>query len=138
MAGKVAEKRNSLTPKNSGVKVGGLRRGIQTTSSLITAMRTEFGLSQDDLVRLTAYSPRSIASWSKGVKATKPGATKFKELARLLDALAHITQNKREIGEWMNEPNDAFDGSTPIQVIERGEVDRVWEMIYFLRSGQPM
>lgn len=137
MAGKVAEK--SATPylKDSARKRLSILPGNQSTSTLIATMKTEFGLSQDDLVRLTSYSPRSIASWSKGTKATKPAATKFKEVGRLLDALAHITQNKKEVGEWMKEPNEAFDGSTPVQVIERGEIDRIWEMIYYLRSGQP-
>jgi hypothetical protein len=38
---------------------------------------------------------------------------------------------------WLETPNEAFDGSTPLQVIERGESDRLWRMIYFLRSGEP-
>jgi hypothetical protein len=37
----------------------------------------------------------------------------------------------------MQEPNPAFDGSTPLQVIERGESDRLWKMIYALESGDP-
>jgi hypothetical protein len=28
-----------------------------------------------------------------------------------------------------------FDGLKPIEVIERGEVDRIWQMIVYLRSG---
>ena len=35
------------------------------------------------------------------------------------------------------EPNPAFDGSTPLQVVERGETDRVWRMVYELESGEP-
>jgi hypothetical protein len=31
----------------------------------------------------------------------------------------------------------AFDGSTPLQVIERGETDRIWRMIYELEFGEP-
>jgi len=29
------------------------------------------------------------------------------------------------------------DGSTPLQVIERGETDRIWRMVYELESGEP-
>lgn len=50
-------------------------------------------------------------------------------LCRLVDAKA--------IGSWLMQPNPAFDGSTPLQVIERGENDRLWRMIYELESGQP-
>ena len=41
------------------------------------------------------------------------------------------------IGPWLKESNPAFDGSTPLQVIERWETDRVWRMIYELHSGEP-
>lgn len=55
----------------------------------------------------------------------------------LLEALADLTQNREEVTAWLETPNEAFDGSTPLQVIERGESDRLWRMIYFLRSGEP-
>jgi hypothetical protein len=31
----------------------------------------------------------------------------------------------------------AVDGSTPLQVVERGELDRIWRMLFDLESGQP-
>ena len=41
------------------------------------------------------------------------------------------------IGPWLQSPNEAFSGLKPIEVIERGEVDRIWRMIYELESGIP-
>jgi len=41
------------------------------------------------------------------------------------------------IGPWLKDPNPAFDGSTPLQVIERGETARIWRMVYELESGEP-
>ena len=41
------------------------------------------------------------------------------------------------IPEWIQTPNEGFNGLKPIEVIERGEIDRIWEMIFFLRSGVP-
>ncbi|TVS09269.1 MAG: DUF2384 domain-containing protein [Planctomycetaceae bacterium] len=41
------------------------------------------------------------------------------------------------LGGWFQTPNNAFDGLKPIEVIERGEIDRLWEMVYRLRSGMP-
>jgi len=55
----------------------------------------------------------------------------------LSDALADLTQDRSEVKEWLETPNEAFEGSTPLQVIERGESDRIWRMIYFLRFGEP-
>ena len=60
----------------------------------------------------------------------------FKELRRVIDALGEVIQ-KDAIGPWLEQPNGAFSGLKPIEVIERGEVDRIWQMIYYLRSGVP-
>jgi len=39
------------------------------------------------------------------------------------------------LGKWLETPNSAFGGLRPLEVIERGESDTIWQMIYFLRSG---
>ena len=106
-------------------------------SAVISRFQNDFGLTQPVVVRMTGYSPRSVASWSKGVKATEPARRKFTELVRLFDALADLMENPKEVAVWLQEPNSAFDGSTPLQVIERGETDRLWRMIYVLESGEP-
>ncbi len=58
------------------------------------------------------------------------------EMGRLLDGLSRVMQ-RAEVGRWLKQPNSAFDGSTPLQVVERGEIDRIWRMLYDLESGQP-
>jgi hypothetical protein len=50
------------------------------------------------------------------------------EISRLFDALAEVVPAS-QIGPWLDIPNPAFEGSTPLQVIERGESDRLWRMI---------
>ena len=42
-----------------------------------------------------------------------------------------------QLDAWLETPNEGFGGSQPLQVIERGEIDRVWRMVYFLESGIP-
>jgi len=111
--------------------------GMLQPSAAIRRFQSDFGLTQPVVVRMTGYSPRSVASWSKGVKATEPARRKFTELVRLFVALADLMENPKEVAEWLQEPNPAFDGSTPVQVIERGETDRLWRMIYALESGEP-
>jgi len=39
------------------------------------------------------------------------------------------------IPQWLETPNPAFNGLKPVEVIERGEIDRLWDMIYYLESG---
>ena len=57
-------------------------------------------------------------------------------MARLLDGLARVMKPV-QVGRWLKLPNAAFDGSTPLQVVERGELDRIWRMLFDLESGQP-
>ena len=41
------------------------------------------------------------------------------------------------LDEWFATPNDSFKGRTPNDMIDQGAADEIWEMIYFLRSGNP-
>lgn len=58
------------------------------------------------------------------------------EVKRLCDALGEVV-DPAALGGWFRAPNEAFNGLKPIEVIERGEIDRLWEMFYRLRSGMP-
>ena len=55
---------------------------------------------------------------------------------RVPDGLARVLQ-PAQVGHWLKSPNPAFDGSTPLQLVERGEIDRIWRMLFDLESGQP-
>ncbi len=72
----------------------------------------------------------------KSAASQRSSVQRNREITRLLDALADIIKAKA-IGGWLQQPNPAFDGSTPLQVIERGETDRLWRMIWHLREGNP-
>jgi hypothetical protein len=63
-------------------------------------------------------------------------ARRLIELERLTNALAE-EMNEESLGKWLQTPNEAFDGLKPLEVIDRGESDRIWSMVYFLRSGVP-
>jgi DNA-binding transcriptional regulator YiaG len=95
-----------------------------------------FGVRQDMLSRMTGFSPRAVADWARGKEPSAPAKRVFAELDRLLDALARLMKPK-EVGQWLKQPNPAFEGSTPVQVIERGQMDRIWRMLYYAESGEP-
>lgn len=69
---------------------------------------------------------------------TKPSSAPMPcvEMNQLLDGLARVME-PTQVGRWLKAPNPAFDGSTPLQVVERGELDRVWRMLFDVESGQP-
>ncbi len=53
------------------------------------------------------------------------------------DAQSHFVTGTAQVGHWLKYLTPAFDGSTPLQLVERGEMDRIWRMLYDLESGQP-
>jgi hypothetical protein len=53
---------------------------------------------------------------------------------RLTDALSELFDPKT-LGRWFDTPNPAFADLKPVELIERGESDRLWLMIFELRSG---
>jgi hypothetical protein len=125
-----------------------LRRGsftgakMKASSSLMAPQKSPdvrrlsriYHLSNEAVSRVTGASPRTVSYWNAGIAPQRSSAQKIREVTRLFDALSDIIKAKA-IGPWLQRPNDAFDGSTPLQVMERGENDRLWRMIWQLREG---
>jgi hypothetical protein len=111
-------------------------RGAKDYAGLLQYYRTVFKMPQPIVVRLTGFSPRSVAKWSEGVPPSPKQEKALVEMDRLLDGLARVMQPV-QVGQWLKSPTPVFDGSTPLQVVERGEIDRIWRMLHDLESGQP-
>jgi DNA-binding transcriptional regulator YiaG len=117
--GKGARSRKASTPKAEGI---------------VARVRKELDLSRREFSRLTGYSERAIVNWESGCTPDEPALRRIKEIERLRSRLAQVMKGEF-IPEWLATPNEAFDGLKPIEVIERGEIDRLWDMIFYLESG---
>jgi len=100
----------------------------------VIEVRNKLGLSQVELARVTGYALRSIAGWELGKPLSDSARRKLAETDRLRAALSEILP-PNELGNWMRTPNPAFEEQTPIQVLERGEADRLWRMIFQIDAG---
>lgn len=110
----------AITPENSPPSVAALRRKL--------------GLSRKVFSRLTGFSERAIAGWEAGRPLTTPGQRRIREIERFEERLAEVVR-PAFISKWLETPNEAFQGLKPLEVIERGEIDRLWDMIFYLESG---
>jgi DNA-binding transcriptional regulator YiaG len=106
----------------------------QPEAADVRRLSRAYNLSTEVVSRVTGASPRTVAYWNSGTPPQRSSLQRIKEVTRLFDALADIIKGS-VIGEWLQRPNRRFDGSTPLQVIERGETDRLWRMIWQLREG---
>jgi hypothetical protein len=101
----------------------------------------EFVRVADLLAVLQSKARRSLRrpkqrgpSRRKGGKSSAPDLRRAREIERFQARLAGVI-SPEAIPEWLDTPNDAFDGLKPLEVIERGEIDRLWDMIFYLESG---
>jgi len=103
----------------------------------VRAVRDGYGLSREKFGRLAGFSVRSLASWESGTgEPGEQARVRLIELQRLREALAGVIQHDH-IAAWLQTPNPGLNGLKPLEVVERGHIDRLWRMIYELESGVP-
>lgn len=137
------ESARSANTKRSGksttTKIGGKRTAAKKPISVrFKDVRSGFSLTQPVMARVLGISARKLSELETSARQPRPETKRrLTETVRLYKALAEI-MDVSDLPEWMEEPNEAFDGATPLQLIERGEIDRLWQMVYAVRSGHPM
>jgi DNA-binding transcriptional regulator YiaG len=110
--------------------------GTLVKPGLASELRSRLQLSQPVFAKLLPVSVRTLATLESGTPPTEVVSRRLMELQRLTNALTEVLK-KEALGRWLQTPNPAFDGLKPLEIIDRGESDRIWSMIYFLRSGVP-
>jgi DNA-binding transcriptional regulator YiaG len=133
---RVAKKAAGPAAKRAAAHKAAARTGASrpATPPSVAAVRGRLGLSRKLFSRLAGFSERAIADWEAGKPVSEPGLRRIKELARFRDRLGAVVAADA-IPAWLDAPNEAFDGLKPLEVIERGEIDRLWGMIFYLESG---
>ena len=81
-------------------------------------------MAKKPVVRTT--SPRPAA----------PLRRRLAEADRLHRALVGVIRPDA-LGPWLDAPNNAFGGLKPVELVQRGQTDRLWHMLFDLRSGNP-
>jgi DNA-binding transcriptional regulator YiaG len=134
MATKSARKQTEGKPRTKKVVRARAAASGAPATGAVGEVRRKLGLTRKAFSRLTGYSERAIASWEGGATPDEPGLRRIRETERFQARLAEVVRPEA-IPQWLDTPNDAFDGLKPIEVIERGEIDRLWNMIFYLESG---
>lgn len=123
----------NLSKTIPGLKGKGLLR-LGSESKL--ELRDRLNMPRPIFGRVVNVSERTIAKVESETDTAEKLKRPYNEVYRLLEALDDVIE-MNSLGSWFQEPNDAFDGLKPLEVIERGEIDRLWNMVYELRSGMP-
>lgn len=129
-----AKRRRKRTDAEELARILGIE--VDAGALQVADLRRSLGLTRKVFSRLTGYSERALAAWETGQELSGAARQRMIELQRLQQGLAGIMR-AGYIGTWLQKPNEGFGGLKPIEVIERGESDRLWRTIYWVASGQP-
>ena len=131
-------KRPSRKVLRAAVRTAGHLGGLCFEKGLteVGTIRAAFGVPRRTFARMMGASERTLADAEKGVRVSDSIRRRAVELDRLREALGQVV-DPAIIGDWLDQPNAAFDGLKPIEVLERGQGDRIWRMIYYIESGVP-
>lgn len=99
-------------------------------------LRDRLKMTREVFSRVVNVSPRAIATVEQDEADVAKLARPYAEVARLYEALREVVEPDA-IGVWFVTPNEAFGDMKPVELIERGEIDRLWDMVYRMQSGMP-
>lgn len=99
-------------------------------------LRSQLQLTRPDFARLLNASERTIAGAESGERSAEKLQRTYRETERLVEALSEVVE-RDAIGPWLLVENEAFNGLKPLEVIERGKIDLLWDMVHRLRYGMP-
>jgi DNA-binding XRE family transcriptional regulator len=104
------------------------------TINRVESLRHKLDVTQKVFARILGVTERTIIDLEAGRPLSEGIGRRVTELDRLQRELAKVVRSKA-ISRWLIEPNDAFDGDAPADLIAKGKVDLLWRMIFQLRSG---
>jgi DNA-binding transcriptional regulator YiaG len=89
--------------------------------------------SQEGLSRILNVSTKTAHRWMKGTRPRpKP---ELERLSQVVSLLLETLPNEDAIRSYLNHPNPSFDGNTAMNLLVRGEFDRVAADIEAVREG---
>ena len=103
----------------------------------VQSLRQRYRLSQNLLARLLDVSLRTVTGLESGEIDLKQFRRNLTQFTRLCDALAQA-MDAAYIGHWLDEPNEMLTDLKPVEAIERGQIDLVWQVVEGLRSGSSL
>ena len=89
-------------------------------------LRQAFRLSRERLARLIGVSAKTVERWE--ARPTRPARDETRERMAQLREIAELgatVYTAERLGDFMSAPLAELGGLTPLQLIERGEADRV-------------
>lgn len=117
----------------AGLKGVGLIRDGRTQK---LELRARLQMPRPIFGKIVNVAERTIADVEAGKNSIGKLKRPYNEVYRLYEALSDVIAPEF-LGQWFQTPNESFDGHTPMDLIEQGEIDQLWNMVFELQTGMP-
>ena len=117
---------------------GAAARRRQSPANELRDLRRRHSLSQALLARLLDVSLRTLSGAESGAAASAAIPPRMRRsLTQVARLCAALTEAMRPafVGQWLDRPNELLGCLKPVEAIERGQLDLVWQVAEGLRSG---
>jgi DNA-binding transcriptional regulator YiaG len=118
-------------------KMAPARRHKGTVRNELRDLRRRCNLTQALLARLLDASLRTVSGAESAAAVPTQMRRGVTQAVRLCDALAEAMQPSF-VGQWLDQPNEMLGNLKPVEAIERGQLDLVWQIVEGLKSGSPL
>ncbi len=112
---------------------------LSSTAEMLTPrqVRQLLRFNQVEFASLIDVSVRKLSDLESGrIPLCEGDQRRIKEIEELTRKLAELMP-ETAVGDWLKRPNAAFGGFKPLELLHRGEVARIYEMVYMLKAGMP-
>jgi DNA-binding transcriptional regulator YiaG len=92
----------------------------------IRSFREEFGLTLDEFAKILGSTSRSVSGWERGAPMSPLAERMFLEVKALIERLSAFT-DPEHFSDWLRHKDVEFDGFSPIDLIQTGKGEPVWE-----------
>lgn len=75
-------------------------------------------------------------NWESGDPISPVYAAKVREIQSVYNELKQLMKPE-EVGPWLLNDLDEFEGRSPADLISKCETGRLWASLFYLRSGMP-
>jgi transcriptional regulator with XRE-family HTH domain len=97
-------------------------------------IREEAGLSTHDVARILGTTSRTVFRWASGRTPRGESRERLLELAAVVDLLSRVMRPE-SASAWLFDPNPLLDMERPVDLIGRGDYQRVCAAIAAIAEG---
>lgn len=121
-------------PEKAPSQVPSAGRARRREAALPEQLSRFHGLGLAALSRASGIPEEVLVGWPR--KATAARRERLLRIQGILDGLARVMR-KDFIATWLQRPNQAAKGCSPLRLLEQGNYAAVQEMVYRFEAGEP-